>query len=188
MELFTSLWLAIIVASIAVWFASFLVWAVLPIHNKDFDKLPNEDVVVSAVKAQGVSCGVFMFPAFMGHKDANKPENRKRYEEGPNGLLTILPKANMGKNMVLTFLVFLVVSTLIACVGAMTLERGADFGRVLRVLGTVGVLSYSFAFIPNGIWFGSKPRAIVNCILDGVAYGLLTGVVFALLWPGAAAG
>jgi hypothetical protein len=54
---------------------------------------------------------------------------------------------------------------------------------VFRVLGTAGVLAYCFAFLPNGIWFGAKPRAMAMNVIDGVAYGLVTGAVFAWLWP-----
>ena len=56
---------------------------------------------------------------------------------------------------------------------------------IFRFVGTAGVLAYSFAFIPNGIWFNATPAALVRSIVDGIVYGLATGLVFAFFWPGA---
>jgi hypothetical protein len=77
----------------------------------------------------------------------------------------------------------LVVSTLVAYIGSATLRPGAGFAQVFRVLGAAGVLGYSFAFIPNAIWFGQYPRAIAMSMIDGLVYGLTTGAIFAAMWP-----
>ena len=52
---------------------------------------------------------------------------------------------------------------------------------VFRFVGTAGILTYGTANILNGIWFGRK---MVADIVDGIAYGLITGLIFAALWPG----
>ena len=54
--------------------------------------------------------------------------------------------------------------------------------RVFRITGTMGVLAYCFAPLPNAIWFGHSRASVVNNLLDGVLLGLVTGAVFALLW------
>jgi hypothetical protein len=63
----------------------------------------------------------------------------------------------------------------------MAIPPGEGFGKVFRFVGTAGVLTYGTANILNGIWFGRK---MVADIVDGVVYGLITGAIFALLWPG----
>ena len=38
--------------------------------------------------------------------------------------------------------------------------------------------------MPGMVWMGAYGRAIVMSVIDGVVYGLITGAVFAGLWPG----
>ena len=54
---------------------------------------------------------------------------------------------------------------------------------VFRLAGTVAVLSYSMAIVPSGIWFKRTWNTVFKEILDGVAYGVITGLAFAWLWP-----
>ncbi len=70
---------------------------------------------------------------------------------------------------------------MIAYLAGMVLPPGEDHMRVFRFVGTAGILTYGTANILNGIWFGRK---MVADIIDGIAYGLITGAIFALLWPG----
>jgi hypothetical protein len=96
----------------------------------------------------------------------------------------------MGRSMLLTLLVMLVASTLIGYLGWHALPHGADagearpeFGKSMQVLGTAGILAYCIAGLPNDIWFQRSRREIATCLIDGVVFGLLTGAVFAWLWP-----
>ena len=132
---------------------------------------------------EGLPPGNYMFPHAADRKACRDPEFVKKWEKGPNGVLTIWPKVNMGKNMALTFLTYLMVSVLIAYVASTVLSPGTDKLRVFQVTGTMGVLAYAFSHIPNSIWFGAYRRTIVMNILDGIAFGLITGGAFALLWP-----
>lgn len=188
MDFLTYLWLPILVSGAAVWIAGAIVWMALPHHKGDYGRLPDEDGFRAFVRSAGIPAGCYGFPDFGACADANSPEAKKKMEEGPVGTLIVWGKVSMGRNMLVTFLVNLVVSALIGYVGWAALSHagpaGATFGHVFQVLGTVGVLAYSFAFIPNGVWFGQRPRAIVMCVIDGVAYGLITGAIFAALWPG----
>lgn len=182
------LWIPILASAAAVWIASAVIWMALPHHRKDHLQLPDEEGFAAAAGPLNIPPGNYSFPYVCRHSDAASPEFKARWERGPRGQLSVWPaKISMGLNMALTFAVFLVVSVLIAYLGSITLKQGDGFMRVWQVLGTAGVLAYSFAFIPNGIWFRDRPRAIVMCVIDGIAYGLITGAVFAALWPGAAA-
>jgi hypothetical protein len=92
----------------------------------------------------------------------------------------------MGKNMLLTFLTNLAVSFLIAYVAShIASSISGDKMKIFQVIGTIGIIAYCFAFIPNHVWFGTKPRTTIMNMIDGVVYGLITGGVFAWLWPNA---
>jgi hypothetical protein len=162
------------------------VWTILPIHDDDFKPLPDEAAVVGLIKSSSIPAGSYLYPHHKGFKSKKDPEYTKVWMAGPAGTLSVWPKINMGRNMALTVLTFLVVSIIIAYLAWNTRLPGASFGEVLRVAGTAGILAYSFAFLPNDIWFNRPRRAIVANIIEGIAYGLITGLIFALLWPGAA--
>ena len=183
MNLLAQLWLPILLSAVAVWFASALGWMLIGHHNKDHKGLPDEKAVREAIRAWKVPPGTYMFPYCTSHKDASAPEHREKFKEGPNGMLRIWAPVNMGVNMALTFLVSLVVSTVVGYLGSAALHPGDSFAHVFQVLGTAGVLAYTTASLPNDIWFQRPGRAIVMSIIDGLVFGLVTGAVFAWLWP-----
>lgn len=179
-----NLWLPILLSAALTWIASAIMWMAMPHHKKDHVALPNEQAFMDFVKAQDIKPGNYGFPNF-GSGQCNTPEGKQKWKEGPLGLLSVWGNVSMGRNMFLTFMVFLVASALIGYLGSMTLARGADFTKVMQVLGLAGVLTYSFSHIPGAIWFGAYPRTIVANIFDGIVYGLITGAIFAWLWPAA---
>jgi hypothetical protein len=185
MEMLNHLWLPIVLSAAAVWIASAAAWMALPHHKNDFKRLPDEEGFVRSLRTMGIPPGNYGFPRCESHAQTKDPEFQKRWKEGPNGLLSVWGRVSMGRNMVLTFLVYLVVSFLIAYLGtAAPLPRGASFGHVFQVLGTAGVLAYTFGGVPSSIWFGAYPRTILMNVIDGIVYGLITGAIFAWLWPG----
>ncbi|MBY0308631.1 MAG: hypothetical protein K2Q09_07810 [Phycisphaerales bacterium] len=97
----------------------------------------------------------------------------------------------MPKNMAGTFLTILVASTLTGYLAWHVISRDeshyAFFADKFQVLGTVGILTWCFAPLPNMIWFQAGKRAIVNGLIDGLLYGVVTGAVFSWLWPVATA-
>lgn len=185
MDMLVSLWLPILVSAAAVWIAAAAAWMALPHHRGDYTRLPNEDAFMGQVRSASIPPGNYTFPHFASHKESTTPEGKAKWKEGPMGVLTVMPLPNMGRNMIMSFLVYLAVSIGVAYLGSVALPRGADFWRVMQVLGTAGILAYCFAFWPNGIWFGTKIRAMVMCTVDGVVFGLITGAIFAAMWPGA---
>jgi hypothetical protein len=180
-----TLWLPIVASGIALFFASWLAWMLLPHHKKEWQGLPNEDAVMGALKNSGVAAGQYMFPYAACSADWKSDAFKAKLQAGPNGNMVVWSGAcNMGKNMLCTVLFFLVASFVIAYLAAMVIAPGADRWFVFRFVGTAGILTYGTANILNGIWFGRK---MVADIVDGIAYGLITGAIFAWLWPVAAA-
>ena len=124
-----------------------------------------------------------MFP-YCDPADRKNPEVQEKWRSGPLGTLTVWLKApNMGLDMACSFSFYVVVGVFVAYLGTIALQPGAGFKDVFRLTSTAAILAYSFGHIPNAIWFRKTIRSTLNEVLDGVAYGLLTGVVFASLWP-----
>jgi len=180
-----SLWLPIVATGFALFFASWLAWMVLPHHKKEWRGMPNEDAVLAALKGANLGAGQFMFPYAACGDDWKSDTFKAKQIAGPVGTLTIWGATpNMGKNMLLTLVFFLVVSFTIAYLAAIVIAPGAEPRFVFRFVGTAGILTYGMANILNGIWFGRK---LIADVVDGIAYGLITGAIFAAMWPAAVA-
>jgi hypothetical protein len=181
-----SLWLPIIVSGVALFFASFAAWMLLPHHKPEWTGVDNEDAFLQAVRNAGIGPGQYMFPYSCKPEDWKSEEFKRRQAEGPTGTIIIWKsQPNMGVNMALTVAFFTITNLVIAYLAGMAIQPGAEFLTVFRFVGTAGVLTYGTANILNGIWFGRK---MIADIIDGIAYGLITGLIFAALWPGGPTG
>jgi hypothetical protein len=187
MELLSQLWLPILVSAAAVWVASAIVWMALPHHKKDWSPMPDEAAFYQAFDSLKFPPGNYGFPDMKDKARCKDPEVKRRWEAGEMGLLSIWGKVSMGRNMVVTFVVYLVISLFVGYIAQLALANkpGAGFKDVFQVAGAAGVLGYAFGHIPGSVWFAAYPRAIAMCVIDGIAYGLITGLVFAAMWPGA---
>jgi hypothetical protein len=188
MELLASLCLPILLSAVFVFVASSIIHMALPVHGGDFKKLPNEDQVLEAMRAQGVSPGHYVFPCPGSMKEMAAPETIEKYKRGPVGSLTLLPSGppRMGRSLVQWFVLSIAIGCLSAYVGWVGLPRGAGFISVFRVTGTAAVLGYAFGHLQDSIWKGLSWRISSKFFLDGVVYGLVTGATFGWLWPSAA--
>ncbi len=184
MELLIPLWLPILLSAGAVWIVSAIAWMALPHHKQDFIGLPDEDGFMDYIRRSGIKPGNYVFPDFRGREAMKSEKTQKALKEGPVGHLSVWQTpVTMGGKMVATFIVYLVVSTLIAYLTRVALPGAAPFAKVFQVAATAGILAYCFSFIPNDVWFGSYKRTIVATFIDGIVYGLITGAIFAWRWP-----
>jgi hypothetical protein len=174
-----ALWLPIVITGVVLFFASSVAWTVLPHHQSDFDKLQNEDEVMAALRKINVADGIYQFP-YMTHKDAQNAERMERYKQGPRGMLTLWPMHNMGRNLGLTFVYFLVISTVTAYIAWSSIGPNAGFMKAFQITGAIGVLVFASSGQLNAVWF---PRRTLNDFIDGIVYGILMGLIFGLLWP-----
>jgi len=184
MQFIVDLWLPIVAATVAMFFASFLVWAVLPHHKPDWKRLPDEDPVLEAMRGKDIPAGQYMFPYCTSMKEMATEEMKAKWEKGPTGFLYVRPKGppNMGQNMGIMVIYQLIVNVFIAYIASVAVAPGADFMAVFRFVGTVGVLAHCAAGIPHAVWFGRSFSSTAKEVLDGVAYGIVTGLIFAALW------
>ena len=137
------------------------------------------------MRQQSLKPGDYVFPRPDSVKELSSPEMVERYNQGPNGLLTVLPNGlpAMGRSLGIWFAYATFVSAAAGYVATFTLAPGADSMLIFRVTGTVAILVYALGHIPNSIWKGASWMTSFKFVVDGVVYGLATGAVFAWLWP-----
>ncbi len=175
-----SLCIPIIAATVALFFASYLSWMVLPFHRKDWVKLAKEDQFMQAVRDCEIPIGSYMFPGCDSPEEMKSEAYNKKWEAGPCGILSVYPKVNMGRNLGLTFLYFLVVNFCLAYLATLALQPGANFMAVFRFVSTAGLMTFLAAIVQHAIWFHSR---IVGHILESIAYAAISGSIFAAMWP-----
>jgi len=177
-----SIWIlvGIVVATLVCHTASFLAWVVLPHHRPDWKKLQIEDEFQEFITKNGIGPGQYMFPCYENPEDMQSQEFKDKMEKGPWGTMIVWKECpNMGKNIALTILFFFVVNFILAYIGTIAYEAGAPFMKVFRLISTAGILAFSAAGIQNAIWFR---RRILMDVLDGVVYGILSGLILAGFW------
>ncbi|MEQ8205237.1 MAG: hypothetical protein RIA65_03605 [Woeseia sp.] len=176
-----SLWMPIIASAVIVWFASAIVWMVMPWHKKDWSAVPNEAGARDALK--GLASGMYMLPYCMDPKQLEDPEVRKKYEDGPIAWITVAPNGvpKMGGKLVLSFVSYLLVGVVCAYVLTRTGTVLEDYLQVFRIAGTIAFISYSFAYVQENIWFQRPWSVTARSFLDALIYALLTGGVFGWL-------
>jgi hypothetical protein len=167
---------------VALFFASFLSWMVLQLHKKDWAKLEKEDEFLAAAGKCDIPVGSYMFPGTNSTAEMQTEAFKHRYDAGPRGVMTILPKVNMWQNLGLTLVYFLVVSIGLGYLATIALKPGADFLSVFRFVFTAGFMTFLAAMVQHAIWF--RPR-IVGHAVESVAYAAITAALFATLWPAA---
>ena len=182
-----SLWLPILLSAVLVFIVSAMVWMVLPHHKKDYKGLPDEDAARSALTPQNISPGQYDIPHIPSPDAIKDPEVKKKFDDGPVGFFTVLPSQvpNMGKNLVLSFIYYLVVGILVSYIASRFLAPGAEYLSVFRLTGFVAWMAYGgMGLIQDAIWFGRPWSAVIKHLFDSLLYGLLTAGVFGWLWPG----
>ena len=178
-----SLWLAILISAALVFVASSIVWMVLPHHKSEFKPVPNEEGARAALA--NLSPGLYNIPHMEKRSDMETPEGRKKFEEGPIALLTVLSRGvpQMGKQMVQWFVFCVITSVVVAYVTGRSLAPGAEYLSVFRLAGTTAWLAYGWAGLSESIWFGRPWSSSLKHLGDALLYGLLTAGVFGWLWP-----
>ena len=181
----TQLWLPIVISAVIVFVASSILHMVLPFHKSDYRKLPDEEKVMDALRAAGVTPGpVYHFP-HCERKDMNTPEMQEKFKRGPMGLVTIFPSGsvNMGKFLGMWFLYCLIVAVFTAYLTGRTLAPGTEYLLVFRVAGTAAFMGYGLGHFVDSVWKGQTWGVTLKHRFDGLIYALLTAGTFGWLWP-----
>lgn len=178
----SALWLPILLSAVFVFIASNILWMMLPFwHRNDYDKLPDEAAAIAALKS--AKSGMYIIPCIAWNKMT--AEERNELQKGPMGMLLLRNPAgfSMAGALITWFVYLLVVSTFTAYVASHSLLAGAHYLMVFRIVGTIGILAYSFGGISYTIWYGKPWSVTIKDIIDGIIYGLLMAGTFGWLWP-----
>jgi len=180
----TALWLPILLSGVIVFVASSIIHMVLPFHRSDYKQLPDEDKLLAAIRPAGLTRGLYVFP-YCTHKDMKSPALAEKYKQGPVGFLNILPSAPpaMPKFLIQWFVYCLIISFFVAYLTGHTVEQGAHYLAVFRVVGTAAFLAYGLSNLVNGIWKGQMWGTTIKEVINGLVYSLLTAGTFGWLWP-----
>lgn len=184
---FGSLWLAVVVAAVAVFIASSIIHMVLKYHRADYKKLSDEEAARQGISKSSPAPGVYAIPYCAEMAQMKDPAFQKKYAEGPVGLLTLMRNGppNMAKHLSQWFLFCLLVSFVVAYVARHALDFGAPNIEILRITGTVAFVGYGFGNFVDSIWHGIPWSNSLRGLLDAAIYCLVTGAVFVWLWPAA---
>jgi hypothetical protein len=179
-----ALWLPIVLSGVIVFVASSIMHMLLPYHRSDYNRLPDEEKVLTALRAMPLKRGHYIFP-FATHQDMKSPELIEKQKQGPVGFLTIMPSGPpvMPKFLIQWFVFCLLIGFFVAYLSAHTVPQGANYLVVFRVVGTAAFLAYGLANLSNGIWRGHTWSATIKEVIDGLIYALLTAGTFGWLWP-----
>lgn len=188
MEFLTALWLPILLSAVFVFVVSSILHMAVPHHKADHKPLPGEANIMAAMRAESVPQGDYMFPFCNSMKDMGSEEMVAKFEQGPVGFMTVYPSGQMamGKPLLYWFLYSLLIGVFAAYLTNLAHAPGADAMAVFRTSGTIGVLAYATASIPNSIWKGVNWGTTARFVFDGILYGLATGAAFGWFWPGPA--
>jgi hypothetical protein len=179
------LWLPIVVSAVLVFVVSSVVHMALPLHKKDFQKLPNEDQVLSSLRTHGIPPGQYMFPCAGSMKEMGSPEMLAKLKQGPVGNMIVRPSGtfSMGASLLQWFVLSLVISACAGYVAGLALPSGTDLMLVFRVTSTVALVGYAVSHATDSIWKGLSWSVTAKFFIDGLAYALVTGGTFAWMWP-----
>jgi len=183
----SQLWLPILVSAVVVFVASSLAWMVLPHHKADIKKLPDEKAWFEQLGQANLAAGTYMWPNAATPAEGKTEEFRARYAAGPWGSVNIQTgQPNFGRNLLLVFLIYGVIGTLVAYLTGRAHGAGAGFGAVFPVATAAAILGYCIGSLPGAIFMAKPARFVFTDFVDALAYAVLTGIVFAALWPSAA--
>ena len=175
------LWMPILVSAVLVFFMSAMVWMVLPWHKSDFSKPKDEEALRAALKDH--EPGYYMLPFHMDPADLKDEAVQKKYKDGPQGFITIIPNGlpQMGPKLGMTFVYYIFVGILCAYFVSRTATPDADYLEVFRIAGTTAFIAHGVAYLQESIWFGRPWSLTAKSFLDALIYGLLTGGAFGWL-------
>jgi len=180
----TALWFPILLSTVIVFVASSIMHMLLPYHRGDYQKLPDEDKLLAALRAAGLKRGLYVFP-FCTHQEMNSPATIEKQKQGPVGMMTVMPNGPivMPKFLGMWFVYCLLISFFAAYLTGRTVMPGASYLAVFRVVGTAAFLTYGLGNLGNGIWRGQPWSVVIKEVIDGLVYSLLTAGTFGWLWP-----
>jgi hypothetical protein len=97
------LWLPILLSATIVFIASSIIHMALPWHKNDYNKAPNEDKVMDALRPHAIPPGDYMIPRCSSMEEMRSPEFAEKLKRGPVMVVTVMPNGltSMTRSLVL---------------------------------------------------------------------------------------
>ena len=180
-----ALWLPVLLSAIAVFIISSVIHMALTYHRSNMSKLPNEDKFREATAALNIPPGDYTTPYAGSMKAMGTPEFQQKMDQGPVMMMTVMPNGPyaMGKSLLFWFIYSLLVGLFTAYVAIQAQTVLVDFASVMRLTATTAFMGYGLALIQDSIWWNRKWSTTFKFLFDALVYALLTGAMFAWLWP-----
>ena len=181
----SALWLPILLSSVIVFVVSSFIHMVLPWHQSDYPKLPNEDRVRDALRPLAIPPGDYFIPRPSNSQEMRSPEFAEKMRQGPVMIFTVKPNGpmSMQRNLVMWFVYTIVVGFFAAYVAGRALPAGAPYLRVFQFVGVTAFVGYALALWQMSIWYSRAWSITIKSTVDGLIYALLTAGTFGWLWP-----
>jgi hypothetical protein len=181
----TALLLPALVAAVLVFLASSLIHMLTPWHAGDFQRLPNEDAVLAALRPFNIIPGTYVAPRPSGMKEMGSPEFAAKVQQGPNLMMNVMPnvRGGMGAQLALWFVYSFVIALFSGALVAKGFRAGSDYMVVFKFVGAVAFASYSFGLWQMSIWYRRPWSVTLKSTIDGLIYAGLTAGAFGWLWP-----
>lgn len=180
-----SLWLPILISAVLVFVASSIIHMASPWHKNDYPRLPDEDAFRSALRPLDLPAGDYMIPRPLSRAEMQSPEFAAKLEQGPNVIMTVLPRGmmSMTRSLVMWFLYLIAVATLSAYVVGRSTPPAAEYMHVFQLISTVAFIGFGVALWQMSIWYRRAWNITVKATIDGLIYAFLMAGVFGWLWP-----
>ena len=177
-------WIPILVSTLGVWLVSSLVWMVLPYHRSDYAKIPDEDSVQGALRAQDLAPGLYSVPHCRTHDEMNSEEIQAKIKQGPSAFITIIPADafNMAKSLSIWFAQNLLFAVIAAHLLHAMLADPPSGAAVFHVTALVYLVAHGGAYLTDAVWFSRPWKVVFKQIFDALLYALTAAAVFAWLW------
>ncbi|MDP2138886.1 MAG: hypothetical protein Q8J74_13630 [Candidatus Didemnitutus sp.] len=186
MNALLALWLPILLSAVVVFVISSLAHMVFKWHNSEYRAFANEDAVRDAIRAGNPSPGQYVLPYCCDMKEMAGEAMKKKYQEGPVGILRLSANGmhNMGRTLSLWFVLSLVIATIAAFLATQLFGLDPMRARAAaKLVGAVTFLAYGMGAIPESIWMARPWKSTALCLFDSALYGLGSAAVFYWLWP-----
>lgn len=180
-----ALGIPILVAAVFVFVVSSVIHMVLKWHASDYRALAKENEAADGLRASNPTPGVYHLPHCSDMKEMGTPEMLEKMKRGPNAIVVVMPNGapQMGKMLGLWLVYCLLVSLFCAYIAGRTLDPGAHYLAVFRIVGATAFMSYGVANVVDSIWKGYPWGVTAKHVVDGLLYSLVTAGAFGWLWP-----
>lgn len=184
MTTIADLWLPILITCFVVFFASSIMWMLLPHHKKDILFLKDKEApFFETLNALNLTPGLYMYPGCDG-ADYKTDEGKAKWNAGPWGTLNVYPaRPNFGMNLAKTFIAYSIITIMVAYITGINLAPGAEYMEVFRVAGTTAILGHCMGSIVGDTFLGKPKRFMITCFIDGLVYAMITAGILASMWP-----